>query len=110
VSGTARLRFNGFRRTGDAERREEIGNGSTPRNGAGLIATEAAERPRPARISVSRPPNEWPITAGFWFRPLMTSSKWSATSPIDFFARTSGCSFASATVSGSSGHPGVTAA
>ena len=37
----------------------------------------------------------------------MTASKWSATSPTDLPANTSGCSFASATVSGSSGHPGV---
>src|SRR5438093_2140914 len=37
----------------------------------------------------------------------MTSSKWSATCPMDFLANTSGCSLASWTVSGSSGHPGV---
>ena len=50
------------------------------------------------------------MTAGFWLRPRMTSSKWSATSPIDLLARTSGCSFASPTVWGSSGQPGVKAA
>src|SRR5260221_10419268 len=65
VSGTARPRFKGFVRTGEAARRAEIGSGSTPRNGAGSIATEAAESPRPARVWVNRPPNEWPITTGF---------------------------------------------
>ena len=43
----------------------EIGSGSTPRNGAGLIATDAAASPRPARIIVSRPPKEWPMITGF---------------------------------------------
>ena len=52
----------------------EIGSGSTPRNGAGSIATDAADRPRPARIWVSSPPkrvadhgrlaSSLPITAG----------------------------------------------
>ena len=37
------------------------------------------------------------------------SEKWSATCPTVFFAITSGCALASATVSGSSGHPGVSA-
>ena len=61
VSGTARLRFAGLSSTGDADFSAEIGSGSTPRNGAGSIATDAAARPRPARICVSSPPNEWPI-------------------------------------------------
>ena len=39
----------------------------------------------------------------------MISAKWSATSPTVFLADTSGCAFASSTVSGSSGHPGVSA-
>ena len=30
-------------------------------------------------MSVSSPPNEWPTIAGFFFRPEMSSSKWSAT-------------------------------
>lgn len=58
VSGTARLRLAGFVSTGAAERSDDTGSGSTPRNGAGSIATEAADRPRPARICVSSPPNE----------------------------------------------------
>ena len=39
----------------------------------------------------------------------MTPSKWSATCPTDLCAKTSGFAFASATVSGSSGQPGVSA-
>jgi hypothetical protein len=89
--------------------RDEIGSGSTPRNGAGSIATEAAARPRPARIWVSRPPNECPITAGLLSSPRMISSKWSATSPTVLPANTSGWALASSTVSGSSGQPGVSA-
>ena len=58
-------------------------------------------------ICVSSPPNEWPITAGFLSSWRMIPSKWSATWPTVLCANTSGCSFASSTVSGSSGHPGV---
>lgn len=65
MSGTARLRFAGLPSTVDDDLRAEIGRGSTPRNGAGSIATEAAASPRPARIWASRSPNEWPISAGF---------------------------------------------
>ena len=61
MSGTARLMFAGLPSTGNADFSEEIGSGSTPRNGAGSIATDAAESPRPATICVSRPPKEWPI-------------------------------------------------
>src|SRR2546423_7076155 len=50
VSGTARPRFAGLCSTGDADRKDEIGSGNTPRNGAGAIATDAAGSPRPARI------------------------------------------------------------
>src|SRR2546430_8867514 len=39
----------------------------------------------------------------------MTASIWSATWPTFLPAKTSGCAFASETVSGSSGHPGFTA-
>ena len=46
----------------------------TPRNGAGEIATETLDNPRPARISVITPPNECPTTAGFFLSPWMTSS------------------------------------
>ena len=67
-------------------RRAEIGSGSTPRNGAGSIATDAADRPRPARIWVSRPPKLWPITAGLRSSLPMTLAKWSAMSPIDLRA------------------------
>ena len=107
MSGTARLRLAGLPSTGLPDFSAEIGSGSTPRNGAGEIATEAAESPRPATISVISPPNEWPITAGLRSSLPTTSPKWSATSPIDFPANTSGCSLASSTVSGSSGQPGA---
>jgi hypothetical protein len=75
VSGTARWWFAGFRRAGEAARSDEIGSGSTPRNGAGSIATDTAARPRPARIWVRSPPNECPMMAGFLSSPRMTSSK-----------------------------------
>src|SRR5207253_2341763 len=42
VSGIARFQLAGFCSTGDAALRAEIGRGSTPRNGAGSIATDAA--------------------------------------------------------------------
>ena len=58
----------GFLRTGEDDRRAEIGSGNTPRNGAGEIATDTAERPRPARISVMSPPKECPMMAGFFFK------------------------------------------
>ncbi|WP_338775598.1 hypothetical protein [Streptomyces sp. DG1A-41] len=44
--------------TGAAERGDDTGSGSTPRNDARWSATEAADRPRPARICVGSPPNE----------------------------------------------------
>ena len=103
------MRLAGLRRTGLADFSAEIGSGRTPRNGAGSIATDTADSPRPARIWVSRPPNEWPITTGFWSSLETISSKWSATWPTVFLAKTSGCSLASSTVSGSSGQPGVSA-
>jgi len=53
----------GLRSTGDLDFNAEIGSGGTPRNGAGSIATDTADRPRPARIWVSSPPKEWPMTA-----------------------------------------------
>jgi hypothetical protein len=46
----ARLRLAGLPSTGDADLSAENGSGSTPRKGAGSIATEAAARPRPATI------------------------------------------------------------
>src|SRR5215216_604746 len=77
-----------------------MGSGSTPRKGAGSIATDTAARPRPARIWVSSPPVEWPMIAGLRSSPPMMVSKWSATWPIDLPVNTSGCSAASSTVSG----------
>src|SRR5712691_2635635 len=109
VSGTARFRLAGLPRTGHADFSAEKGNGSTPWKGAGSIATVAKASPRPARICASRPPNEWPITAGFAFNPRTSWSKWSAICPTVLWANTSGCAFASSTVSGSSGQPGVSA-
>src|SRR6476661_3352438 len=44
VSGIARWRFVGLPSTGLAARNAEIGSGSTPRNGAGLIATDTDAR------------------------------------------------------------------
>ena len=64
-SGTARRsaarRGCGWRGRRGPPRRDlsaEIGSGRTPRNGAGSMATEATERPRPATIWVSSPPKE----------------------------------------------------
>ena len=73
------------------------------------MATVADASPRPARICASRPPNEWPMMAGFVVSPRMIASKWSATWPTVLCAMTSGFAFASSTVSGSSGQPGVSA-
>src|SRR2546428_14175575 len=41
VSGVARFQFAGFCSTGDAALSAEMGSGSTPRKGAGSIATDA---------------------------------------------------------------------
>ena len=74
------------------------------------MATETAASPRPAMIWVSRPPKECPMTAGFFSSRRMIASKWSATCPTVLRAKTSGWALASWTVSGSSGHPGVSGA
>jgi hypothetical protein len=58
VSGTARSLLTGLRNTGRADRKAEMGNGSTPRNGAGSMATAAAASPRPAMIRASKPPKD----------------------------------------------------
>src|SRR5438552_19210667 len=50
LSVTARLQFAGLPSAGEADLSEEIGSGSTPRNGAGSTATVAADNPRPATI------------------------------------------------------------
>jgi hypothetical protein len=36
------------------------------------MATDTAARPRPATISTSRPPNEWPMMAGLRLSCPMT--------------------------------------
>jgi len=53
---------------------EDSGSWRMPRNGAASIATVAAESPRPAMICASRPPNEWPMTAGLRLRRPMTAA------------------------------------
>src|SRR5207237_9425335 len=58
VRGTARFRLAGLLRTGQADFNAENGSGSTPRKGAGSMATVAAARPRPARICARSPPKE----------------------------------------------------
>jgi hypothetical protein len=93
--------------TGAADLSAEIGSGSTPRNGAGSMATETAAIPRPARGWVSSPPKECPTMAGFFVSLPITSPKWSAICPTVLWAKTSGCLFASSTVLGSSGQPGA---
>ena len=104
------MRLAGLPRTGCDDFSAETGSGRTPRKGAGEIATETWARPRPARISVSRPPKEWPTTAGLRSSPSIASWKWSATWPTVFFAKLSGLAFASSTVCGSSGQPGASGA
>ena len=69
----ARPTLKGLSSTGEAGLSAEIGSGKTPRNGAGSIATDTAAWPRPAMIWVRRPPNEWPITAGFMESSSITS-------------------------------------
>ena len=61
-------------------------------------------------IWASSPPVEWPITAGFLFSLPITSAVWSAIWRRFFLAKTSGFARACSTVSGSSGHDGVTPA
>ena len=73
VSGIARCRLSGLPSTGDDALSAEIGSGSTPRNGAESIATEADATPRPATIIVSSPPKECPITAGLRSSFVITS-------------------------------------
>ena len=58
----------------EAAARRETAPGRSPRS--------PRLSPRPARICASRPPNEWPMRAGFFLSPRMISSKWSATCPI----------------------------
>ncbi len=50
------------------------------------------------------------MTAGLVISLPITSAYRVAICPIVLRAKTSGCAFASSTVSGSSGHPGVRAA
>jgi hypothetical protein len=74
------------------------------------MATDAEASPRPATIMASSPPKECPMTAGVFDSLPITSAYRSAICPIVLPAKTSGCAFASSTVSGSFGHPGVSAA
>ncbi len=67
--------FKWMRNTGHEDFSVEIGRGSTPRNGAGSMATVTAARSRPARICAISPPNEWPMIAGFLSNSLIISSK-----------------------------------
>src|SRR5258708_5920632 len=55
----------GLPRPADDDFSAESGRGSTPRNGAGSIATVTTATPSPANICAMRPPKEWPMTAGF---------------------------------------------
>jgi hypothetical protein len=50
------------------------------------------------------------MTTGLLVSRSITAPKWSATSPTDLPAKTSGLALASSTVAGSSGQPGVTGA
>jgi hypothetical protein len=110
VSVTARPRLSGLESTGSAERRVEIGSGKTPRNGPGSIATVAAERPRSAMIWASKPPVEWPITAGLRSSLAITASVWAATRPSVTRANACGLARASSIDSGSPGHETETGA
>ena len=104
VKVTVRFRLAGLPRTGKDALSAENGNGSTPRLGAGSIETVPAASPRPATIWASRPPNEWPMTTGFRFRPSTTAAVWSATSATEVPASESGFACASAYVAWSPGH------
>ena len=90
----------GCRAPASADLSAENGSGRTPRNGAGSIATETAESPRPATICVSRPPKECPITAGFLSACRSPRRSDRRPRPIDLSAKTSGFAFASSTVFG----------
>jgi len=49
------------------------------------------------------------MITGLLARVAMIAAKWPATWPIDLCGKASGCSLACLVVSGSSGHPGVSA-
>ena len=73
--------------------------------------TVALASPRPARICTSRPPKEWPTMAGFLVK-VADEISLEVVRPgrrIALPSITSGCALASATRSGSSGQPGVSA-
>jgi hypothetical protein len=110
VSVIARPRYRGFNKKGPLALSVEKGNGKTPRNTPGSMATVAAESPQPASIWANNPPVECPITAGFFSSLLTTPAVWSATCLSVFLAKTSGFARASSTVSGSSGQSGVSGA
>jgi len=64
VSVTDRRAFAGFPSTGEPAFSADGGNGSTPRPGAGSIATVTTAAPSPAIFCAINPPNECPTTAG----------------------------------------------
>src|ERR1700684_974224 len=92
--------------TGMAERSADSGSGSTPRNGAESMATDAVPRPWPASCWVSRPPKECPMIAGLCRSAAMASAMWLVTCPTLLPAKTCGLAPASSTVAGAAGPPG----
>ena len=109
VSVTAFLRLPGLPSTGNDAFNAENGSGSTPRLGAGSIATEAIASPRPAMIWASSPPNECPMTTGLRSSPAITSATWSATCPTEVPAKPSGFARRRGDVAGSPGQSGASA-
>ena len=74
LSITARRGCAGWRAPATAAFSAETGSGSTPRNGAGSMATDAAASPSPASFWVIRPPNECPMTTGLRCSSPITSA------------------------------------
>ena len=107
MSGTARLRLAGLPITGRADLRAETGSGSTPRNGAGSIATETAASPRPARIWAIKPPKECPISGRLLLELADHGPEVVGHLADRLVGEDLGVPLASSTVLGSSGQPGV---
>src|SRR5919107_1895535 len=110
VSATVPLRLAGLRQTTEPTLAEDSGSGSTPLTGAGSIATAASASPRPTRICVIMPPNEWPITIGLRSSAVITSAKWLTTSATPYPAMGLGLALVSSMVAASPGHGGATGA
>ena len=105
---TARLRLAGLRSTGKAEASCAGGVRTTPRICAGSIAMPARPSPRSSSDITTRPPKECPIRTG-GSGMASTSRAWeSMTWSMPIPAWLSGCARASATVSGTPGHSGMT--